>query len=838
MRRIGLLSLLLSTSVLAQAPTQLGYQGRLLRADGAAATGIVEMTFRLHEGSTGGTPLWSETQLVPLSQGFYSLYLGSVNPLSPALLDRPEVFLQVSVGGEALLPRQKVGSVAYALRATVARDVSGGTVDATSISVGGQTVIGPDGRLTGPAADSSGTVTEVTGVSPIFVANGTTTPAISIASATAASLGVAQAGAGLGVSSGVLSVSYGTTAGTAAQGNDPRLFDARPPTGAAGADLAGSYPNPTVARLQGRAVAATAPTLNQVLKWNGSAWAPGADQSTAYSAGDGLTLSGTTFSLLQSCGAGQVLKWSGTAWACAADADTVTTYSAGSGLALSGTTFSLLPGCAAGQVPKWNGTAWACAADVNTTYSAGSGLALSGTTFSLLPGCTAGQIPKWSGTAWACAADVDTNSGGTVTSVSGIAPLSVANGSTTPAISIASATTSTQGVVQAGTGLGVSAGTLSVIYGTTAGSAAQGNDSRLWDARTPTGTAGGDLAGTYPSPSVARLQGRAVATTAPATNQVLKWNGSAWAPAADEVGVSSFNARTGAVSLTSADVTGALGYAPVSRTGDTMTGNLRIDGSGMAGDIGLTLRKVGFGSAIIAVPSWMGQTEPSVTTSLLNSNNAVVAASSFGYGLNYNAGAVLSVVNVANNYGWSFRARPDGRFVVFNQNTAHQPLTIDDSTGRVAINAESANGYRLYVNGNTYTIGLVNASDARLKKEIRPVTQSLDRITSLTAYNYRWIDEENYGSDLRLGLLAQEVERAFPEAVKTGTDGYMAVDYSALVAPVIESIKDLHGSLAAAEDQILELERRNAELERRLELQGRAICRLLPADPACLEARR
>ncbi len=92
---------------------------------------------------------------------------------------------------------------------------------------------------------------------------------------------------------------------------------------------------------------------------------------------------------------------------------------------------------------------------------------------------------------------------------------------------------------------------------------------------------GGDISGTYTAISVDKIKGSPVAATAPANNDVLKWNGSAWTPSPVSI------------SITSGDVTTALGYTPVNGQ-VTTTGEankiLSLDASAHAVTYGVKLK--------------------------------------------------------------------------------------------------------------------------------------------------------------------------------------------------------------------------------------------------------
>jgi hypothetical protein len=97
----------------------------------------------------------------------------------------------------------------------------------------------------------------------------------------------------------------------------------------------------------------------------------------------------------------------------------------------------------------------------------------------------------------------------------------------------------------------------------------------------------------------------------------------------------------------------------------------------------------------------------------------------------------------------------------------------------------------LYVVGAIYSTGDITAfSDQRYKQNIVRLDRSLDKILQLKGYSYTRSDYRP--GEQQIGLLAQEVQAVIPQAVQydSHNDTY-SVNYNCLMAPVVESIKDL-----------------------------------------------
>jgi hypothetical protein len=97
----------------AQAPALINYQAKLISGTNLY-NGTATVIFSLHSLESGGTRYFAETQKVTVVDGLYSALIGASNAIPGALrsaLANSPVWLQVTVDGTALAPRERVASV-------------------------------------------------------------------------------------------------------------------------------------------------------------------------------------------------------------------------------------------------------------------------------------------------------------------------------------------------------------------------------------------------------------------------------------------------------------------------------------------------------------------------------------------------------------------------------------------------------------------------------------------------------------------------------------------------------------------------------------------------------
>ena len=170
------------------------------------------------------------------------------------------------------------------------------------------------------------------------------------------------------------------------------------------------------------------------------------------------------------------------------------------------------------------------------------------------------------------------------------------------------------------------------------------------------------------------------------------------------------------------------------------------------------------------------------------------------------------------------------------------------SNGYVGVNTFYPRG-TLDVNGELWYVTNRGNSDERLKKNVEPLSDVLDKLDRIRAVSFLWNEEARVvGGEpdtKQIGVLAQEVEQVFPELVSTPTpvsteeliaqypetmrtpklrqrldddaarSHYKGVSYDQLTVVVLQAAKELRVQNQALEAKVVSLEQRIEALESR-----------------------
>jgi hypothetical protein len=121
------------------------------------------------------------------------------------------------------------------------------------------------------------------------------------------------------------------------------------------------------------------------------------------------------------------------------------------------------------------------------------------------------------------------------------------------------------------------------------------------------------------------------------------------------------------------------------------------------------------------------------------------------------------------------------------------PATKLQVVGDIRVGTSGTNGCLQNFAGTALTGSC--SSDARLKTNITPFAPVLSKVVQLQPVHYHWRSQEfpdyHFGDALNSGLIAQEVEKVFPEMVSVDAHGYKTVNYSELPYLLLGAVREL-----------------------------------------------
>ncbi|MEZ5529716.1 MAG: tail fiber domain-containing protein [Porticoccaceae bacterium] len=176
-------------------------------------------------------------------------------------------------------------------------------------------------------------------------------------------------------------------------------------------------------------------------------------------------------------------------------------------------------------------------------------------------------------------------------------------------------------------------------------------------------------------------------------------------------------------------------------------------------------------------------------------------ASSTG-GMNY---GVHGVSSSAIGYGGFFQNTAGGIAVLVSGDLR--------TSGGIGIGQSPDAGVELDVLGDIeYTGTITDMSDRRLKTDIANLpTGQLSKITALQGVSFKMKDDPDAGTEL--GFIAQDVQSLFPDLVYERNEGMLSLNYTGLIAPMVEAMKEQQVVINAQKKEIDELTKRIEALE-------------------------
>jgi hypothetical protein len=94
------------------------------------------------------------------------------------------------------------------------------------------------------------------------------------------------------------------------------------------------------------------------------------------------------------------------------------------------------------------------------------------------------------------------------------------------------------------------------------------------------------------------------------------------------------------------------------------------------------------------------------------------------------------------------------------------------------------------------------SSDERLKDNVKPIENALEKLQKIRGVEFDWNDKQDVYEGHDTGVIAQEVQKVLPEVVTEREDGYLAVKYEKMIGLLVESIKDLKAEVDELKTQL------------------------------------